>query len=190
MSSTLKKSVKKGKDGTITYHKRGRRDVITKTFRKNKNRDSIEQEIFFMKKAHRLGISPKIHEVNIEDKNPYIVMDELGKTLVDYINKTGKLSQQHQRQIISILETLDNNCIFHGDISPLNFMSGKGDDSRNLYIIDFGMAKKIDKAFIAQHGKHPNIKLGITFFILKIREQHPAFMPELLLKKVHSTFEI
>ena len=186
--SSLKKSVKKGKDGIITFHKRGKRDVITKTFRKNKNRDAIDQEIYFMKKAHRLGISPKIHEIDVDDDKPYIVMDELGKTLVDYINKTGKLSQTHQRQIISILETLDKNCIFHGDISPLNFMSGKGDESTRLYIIDFGMAKKMDKAFITEHGKNANVKLGITFFILKIREQYPAFMPDLLLKKVHSTF--
>ena len=186
--SSLKKSVKKGKDGIITFHKRGKRDVITKTFRKNKNRDAIDQEIYFMKKAPRLGISPKIHEIDVDDDKPYIVMDELGKTLVDYINKTGKLSQTHQRQIISILETLDKNCIFHGDISPLNFMSGKGDESTRLYIIDFGMAKKMDKAFITEHGKNANVKLGITFFILKIREQYPAFMPDLLLKKVHSTF--
>ena len=186
--SSLKKSIKKGKDGTITYHKRGKKDVVTKMFRKNKNRDSIEQEIYFMKKAHRLGISPKTHEINVDTDKPYIVMDELGKTLVEYINKTGKLSQSHQRQIISILDTLDKHKIFHGDISPLNFMSGKGDDSERLYIIDYGMSKKMDKAFIEQHGKNANVKLGITVFILKIREQHPAFMPELLLKKVHSTF--
>lgn len=183
----MSKSVKKGKDGTVSYHKRGRKDVVTKTFRKNKNRDSIDQEVYFMKKAYRLGVSPKVYEIGMDDK-PYIVMDDLGKTLVEYINKTGKLSLTHQRQIISILEILDENCIFHGDISPLNFMTGK-EDSR-LYIIDFGMAKKMDKEFIAQHGDNANVKLGITVFILKIREQHPTFMPELLLKKVHSTFNL
>uniref|UniRef100_A0A6C0KFH7 Protein kinase domain-containing protein n=1 Tax=viral metagenome TaxID=1070528 RepID=A0A6C0KFH7_9ZZZZ len=182
--------IKKGKDGTITYHKRGKLDVVTKTFRKNKNRDSVKQEIHFMKKAHRLGVSPKIYEFDVNVDNPYIVMDELGKTLVSYINKTGKLSQSHQRQIISILERLDDNCIFHGDVSPLNFMTGKGDDSNNLYIIDFGMAKKMDKQFIGEHGKNANVKLGITVFILKIREQLPSFMPELLLKKVHSTLKL
>jgi tRNA A-37 threonylcarbamoyl transferase component Bud32 len=141
-----------------------------------------------MKKAHRLGISPKIHSYDIECKNPFIVMDELYKTLVDYINKTGKLSQTHQRQIISILETLDDNRIFHGDVSPLNFMTSKTD--RKLYIIDFGMAKKMDSEFIKQYGKDANVKLGITVFILKIREQYPGFMPDLLLAKVKSTFKV
>jgi len=181
------KSIKKGKDGTITFLMKGKKEVVTKTFRSNKNKDDIKNEIDMMKKAQKLGISPIVYSSNIKVERPFIVMEQLGKTLFECMNKKDKveLSLRHQKQIISILETLDENRIFHGDISPLNFMKGKDDPSR-MYIIDFGMAKKMDDAFIKKHGKNANVKLGITVFILKIREQFPLFEPSLLLKKVHS----
>jgi tRNA A-37 threonylcarbamoyl transferase component Bud32 len=183
------KSVKKGKDGTITFLTKRKKDVVTKTFRSNKNKDDIKNEIDMMKKSQKLGISPIVYSSNIKTEKPFIVMEQLGKTLFEYMKKTGKLSLRHQKQIISILEKLDENRIFHGDISPLNFMTGK-DDPSQLYIIDFGMAKKMDDAFIKKHGKNANVKLGITVFILKIREQLESFEPVLLLKKVHSLLKL
>ena len=181
------KSVKKGKDGTIAFLMKGKKEVVTKTFRSNKNKDDIKNEIAMMKKAQKLGISPIVYSSNIKAERPFIVMEQLGKTLFEYMKKTGKLSLRHQKQIISILETLDENRIFHGDISPLNFMTGKDD---KLYIIDFGMAKEMDDAFIKKHGKNANVKLGITVFILKIREQLETFEPVLLLKKVYSLLKL
>lgn len=181
---------KKGKDGTVTLIRSGR---VKKTFRRNKNRELIEKEVNFMKKGYRLGVSPKIYEYfsGEDDENPYIVMEELDKTLVDTINRSkGKMSKEHQRQVISILSILDKNLIFHGDVSPLNFMTGKGEKKDKLYIIDYGMAKDMDEAFIKKHSKDANIKLGITVFILKIREQFPDFHPELLLKKVYDTLDV
>jgi tRNA A-37 threonylcarbamoyl transferase component Bud32 len=190
-SKTISKSPqKRGKDGTVTLLRKGR---VKKTFRRNKNRELIEKEVNFMKKGYRLGVSPKIYEYfsGEDDENPYIVMEELDKTLVDTINRSkGKMSKDHQRQVISILSTLDKNLIFHGDVSPLNFMTGKGEKKDKLYIIDYGMTKDMDEAFIKKHSKDANIKLGITVFILKIREQFPDFHPELLLKKVYDTLDV
>lgn len=185
-----KSPVKKGKDGTVTLIETGKKRIIRKTFRKNKNREEIDNEVKMMKKGHNLGISPKVYTYfkGNETENPYIDMEELGETLFEHIKKTGKISDRHQQQIISILETLDENHIFHGDISPLNFMTGKNED--RLYIIDYGMAKKMDSAFIKKNSKDANVKLGITVFILKIREQYPEFNPELLLKKVYSKLSL
>ena len=182
-------SQKKGKDGTITFETRRKKEVVIKKFRSNKNRDDIKNEVTMLKKAHKLGIAPAVYSYHSDDKNPYIVMEPLGKTLFEYMKKTGKISLRHQQQIISILEKLDENKIFHGDISPLNFMTGK-DDSSHLYIIDFGMSKKMDDAFIKKHGENANVKLGISVFILKVREQMPTFEPVLLLKKVYSLLKL
>jgi tRNA A-37 threonylcarbamoyl transferase component Bud32 len=185
-------SVKKGKDGTITFLMKGKKEVVRKTFRSNKNKDDIKNEIVMMKKAQKLGISPIVYSSDIKAEKPFIVMEQLGKTLFEYMNKKKdkvELSQNHQRQMISILKKLDDNRIFHGDISPLNFMTGKENKSK-LYIIDFGMAKEMDDAFIKKHGKNANVKLGITVFILKIREQFPSFEPVLLLEKVRSLLEL
>jgi len=186
-----KSPVKKGKDGTVTVIETGKKRMVRKTFRKNKNREEIDNEVKMMKKGHNLGISPKVYTYfkGNESENPYIDMEELGQTLFDIIKKEGNISDKYQQQIISILETLDANHIFHGDISPLNFMIGTEKNDR-LYIIDYGMAKKMDSAFIKKNSKDANVKLGITVFILKIREQCPEFKPELLLKKVYSTLSL
>ena len=185
-----KSPVKKGKDGTVTVIESGKKRLVRKTFRKNKNRDDIDNEVKMMKKGYNLGISPKVYTyfTGNDTENPYIDMEELGETLFDIIKKEGNISDKYQQQIISILETLDANHIFHGDISPLNFMTGKNED--RLYIIDYGMAKKMDSAFIKKNSKDANVKLGITVFILKIREQYPEFNPELLLKKVYSKLSL
>lgn len=194
--------LKKGKDGRIYSIKYDSNDVIAKVFRKNKNRKDIKNEYYFLKKAYKLGISPKVYyysdniekrykEDNGKEDNSYIIMEKLDKTLLDFIRKTGKLSIDHQKKIIKILEILDENKIFHGDISPLNFMTKKDkDDKTNLYIIDFGMSKKMDDDFIKKYGKDANVKIGITAFILKIREFIPSFDPILLKKKVFSKLDI
>lgn len=184
------KNIKKGKDGTVTETKHKKKDAIVKTFRKNKNKDEVVKEIYFNKKAHRIGIAPEIYDYGTnKNGQPYIIMQQLGKTLLDHLKNSGKLSLDHQRQIISLLETLDKNKIFHGDISLLNFMTGK-EDPNKLYIIDFGMSKRMDDDFIQQYGKDANCKLGISVFILKIREQIPSFEPSLLLKKVNQLLKV
>jgi len=193
-NKNTKSPVKKGKDGTVTVIESGKKRVVRKMFRKNKNREEIDNEVKMMKKGHNLGISPKVYTYfkGNDSENPYIDMEELGETLFDIIKKEGNISDKYQQQIISILETLDENHIFHGDISPLNFMTGteKNGKKDRLYIIDYGMAKKMDSAFIKKNSKDANVKLGITVFILKIREQCPEFKPELLLKKVYSTLSL
>jgi predicted Ser/Thr protein kinase len=179
----------KGKDGKIYKVKRGEKEMIAKIFRKNKNKDEIEKEFRFLHKAAKLGISPKTYGYDLDDEKHgnYILMEELDKSLLDHIKKDGCLSDKYQKKIIKILEILDENNIFHGDISPLNFMTDK---KGNLYIIDYGLAKEIDENFIKKYGKNANIKLGITAFILKIREFVPSFDPILLKNKVFSKLNL
>lgn len=187
----IKKSpiIKRGKDGAICKEKKGSDDVVYKVFGKGKNKKDIKNEIKFMKKGHELGISPKVYEYNVDCDHPYIVMEEMEKTLFDWMKDDCMISDDFQRQMIDILETLDRHRIFHGDVSPLNFMTSKHDPSR-LYIIDYGMAKDMDKNFVKEHSENANIKQGITFFILKIREQNPLFQPSLLLEKVMNTLSL
>jgi hypothetical protein len=63
-------------------------------------------------------------------------------------------------------------------------MIKKDKDKDKLYIIDFGMSKKMTDSFISKHSENANIKQGITFFILKIREVIPQFEPRLLTEEV------
>jgi predicted unusual protein kinase regulating ubiquinone biosynthesis (AarF/ABC1/UbiB family) len=115
-------------------------------------------------------------------------MDYLcGETMYEVIKK-NKFTNSVQKDTIEILEILDTNCIFHGDPSPLNFMTDK---NGVLFIIDFGFATHIDEKFIKKHNTTiPNVKLGIMFFILKTRKVFPEFKPKLLLKTVVDTLKL
>jgi tRNA A-37 threonylcarbamoyl transferase component Bud32 len=184
--------IKRGKDGAICkekFGKNGKNNVVYKVFKKNKNKEELKKELKFMKKGYDLGISPRVYDYSVDGNNPYIIIEEMDKTLYDLMKDDCVISDDMQYQMIDILETLDRNRIFHGDVSPLNFMTSHSNPDK-LYIIDYGMSKEMDKKFIKEHSEHANIKQGITFFILKIREQNPDFQPKILLDKVMKTLSL
>jgi len=207
MSSRLKKSplkksditkinksptVKKGKEGEIKKNE-NIKGFVSKVFNDDKTDLEIKREYEFMEKGYELGVSPRPILYNTNGKCRYMIMEELDYTLFDHIkNNNGEISDYFQNQMISILNVLDKNKIFHGDVSPLNFMisKNKGKNKDKLYIIDYGMAKKMTKSFIEKNGEHSNIKLGLTFFILKIREVIPSFEPKILLKEIYKNLKL
>jgi len=177
-------TINKGKDGEI---KKGDK-VISKVFKKSKKSSDIENEYNFLSKAYRLGVSPKPLECVSSGTQKYILMERLDETLFDQMKKNGGLSDENQREMIRILHLLDKNRIFHGDISPLNFMTKKGD--KKLYIIDFGMSQDMTPEFIRENSRHANVKMGITVFILKLRELVPTFDPVILKNEVFKYLKI
>ena len=180
----------RGKDGVVILVRYQGKPAAHKVFiRKTKSKKSILFELKCLKRAAELGIAPQLYGYDIVSSPASFVMQALGKTLVDVLNEErGILPDHYQRKMIDILDALDRHGIFHGDVSALNFMTGIGMESSKLYVIDFGMSSRITPAFRRLNGNHPNIKLGITYFILRIREQFPAFMPTILLEKVQSVF--
>jgi tRNA A-37 threonylcarbamoyl transferase component Bud32 len=177
----------RGKDGKILKVIRGKKHMIAKVFKKNKNKGEIENEFCFLKKGYELGISPRVFGYNVGENN-YILMDELSDTVFEEIKKSGgKLSLKSQTRIIKILEILDDEGVFHGDTSPLNFMR---DSQGEIYIIDYGMAKIIDEKFIKKHGENSNVKLGLSVLVLKTREIYPGFEPKLILKNIMKNLDL
>ena len=75
-----------------------------------------------------------------------LVMQLLGKSLDYYIKKLEKFSIKTTvmlaYQMIDILEFIHQRHIIHRDIKPSNFLMGLGKSSLDLFIIDFGFAKK------------------------------------------------
>jgi serine/threonine-protein kinase len=177
----------KGKEG-ITYLVSKDHDVYAmKTFRKNKSSKKLLKESSLQQRASDYGIAPNVFDVNIEQK--YIVMDKLDKHLLDYMRRdNGNLKKIYQLQIINILKTLDNAKVFHGDSNILNYMM-KG---KKMYIIDFGMAKKITKQLEKKLGTTtPNIDITTLGIVLNMKEMNcPSTAYKYLLRYIPVTEQV
>ena len=75
-----------------------------------------------------------------------LIMQLLGKSLDYYIKKIEKFSIKTTvmlaYQMIDILQYIHMRHIIHRDIKPGNFVMGLGKSNLDLFIIDFGFAKK------------------------------------------------
>lgn len=157
----------KGKEGT-TYLVR---DIMgykyaMKTFKKSKSYKTLTREAELQSLAAEHGVAPKVVETSEEGK--YIVMELMDRHLIDTIRKKdGKMSTTFQKQIINLFKTLDMAGVFHGDSNILNYMC-KG---RKLYMIDYGMAKPIDRKLIKKLGTDsPNLDIMTIGLVVKLKE--------------------
>ena len=78
-----------------------------------------------------------------------LVMQLLGKDLQTLFIENGPFSIKTAcllaYQMISILEYIHSKDIIHRDIKPENFLLGLEENSKLLYLIDFGLSKKYNK---------------------------------------------
>jgi serine/threonine protein kinase len=120
-----------------------------------------EHEVYMALSAHRnCPAIPKIFWFgDFElDKQVYrvMVMQNLGCSLQHYHHRvcSGQFSLKTTLMVgIQLLDllTLIHSCGYiHRDIKPENFLLGTGNDSRKIYAIDFGLAKRF-KSFSNVH---------------------------------------
>ena len=95
-------------------------------------------------------------------------MDKMDYSLMDLIKKyNGRIPKKYQKEIINIISVLDRIKVFHGDPNPSNFMI----KDNQMYIIDYGFAKKINDKLIEKHGtKEPNKKFMIIGLLIQLKE--------------------
>ena len=157
----------KGKEGT-TYlvTTSDGKEYAMKTFRKQKSSSTLKLEAELQQRAAEVGASP--HVVDIDTVSKYIVMERMDKHLLDVMKKQGgDLKKSQQQAIVKIYKKLDKAGCFHGDSNLTNYMySGK-----DLYIIDFGMAKEITSSLCKKLGTEtPNMSIMLLGMILKLKE--------------------
>lgn len=157
----------KGKEG-VTYlvQTKDGAEYAMKCFRKQKSSTTLRKEAQLQKQAAKYGIAPDV--VDVDTVSKYIVMEKMDRHLYEMMKKQdGDLKKSQQQAIIKIYKKLDEACVFHADSNILNYMY-KG---RQLYIIDFGMAKEITPAIQKKLGTNtPNMSMMLVGLIIKLKE--------------------
>ena len=117
----------------------------------NGNRSHLNLEYEILKSLQGGEGIPKIYKFRQGHKHNYLIMELLGKSIdklfSDY-NKhfSYKTIFQIGYQMIQRIEYVHSKFYIHRDIKPGNFVIGKGNNSKKIYLIDFGLSKKyIDK---------------------------------------------
>jgi predicted Ser/Thr protein kinase len=156
----------KGKDGVTYLVKIEDKEFAMKTFSKKKSKQNIQREAELQEIASSFNIAPKIIDVDLV--NNYIVMEKMDMHLYEVMKKqNGDLTEKQQKEIINIFNKLDEAGVLQNDSNILNYMY-KGS---KLYVIDFGISKKIDDKLKKKLGcQRPNYEMMNVGFIIKLKE--------------------
>ena len=158
---TLIKKLGEGSFGAIYAARSQHNWYAIKLENKNRGQNLLENEAYIMSYLHGKRI-PFIKSFGYSEEYNVLVMELMGKSLEEIfenlpikkmtVNCVAKLGLQ----MIEILEYIHNKHIIHRDIKPDNFVMGKGEKSKYLYLLDFGLAKKYRSSTTLKH--YPIVK--------------------------------
>lgn len=102
-----------------------------------------------------IGI-PNFYWFGKNHENHMLVIDLLGKSLETLFEKCNhrfslKTVLMLAEQMISLIQFFHSKNLIHRDIKPDNFVVGFGSKSNQVFIIDYGLAKRYRNPFSNQH---------------------------------------
>ena len=100
--------------------------------------------------------------ISIENEVVFIVIDLLGPSLMDLFTLCGskfslKTTLMITYQLLDRMQHMHLKNFIHRDLKPDNIMMGLGEDSQNLFLVDFGLTRSI---IDSKTGKHIKFKGG------------------------------
>ena len=113
----------------------------------NSNHSHLYLEYEILKSLQGGEGIPHIYKYRQGHKHNYLMMELLGKSLDRLFSDCKKHFSyktifQIGYQMIQRIEYVHSKGYIHRDIKPGNFVIGKGDKSKIIYIIDFGLSKR------------------------------------------------
>ena len=123
--------------------------------REHNNSGTLETEAYRLLYIQGEGI-PKIYCYGNNQTHNILVQELLGKSLEELFNQCNKRFSLKTVCVLGIemirrIRYVHSRYHIHRDIKPDNFMIGRGEHENDIYIIDFGLAKKYFSTSKNQH---------------------------------------
>lgn len=167
----IKQLGEKGSEAVVFLIESKRKKYALRIIENMKPLRDFQREASYQKRCAGRNISPKVFL--IDDSTQTIVMELMDTHLTTELRRNGRLTKKHQKEIIEILDILDDLKIFHGDANLLNYMV----KDNKVFIIDFGMAQDVTDELVQSLGTStPNRDLGLLAITLKLKDSriHPS----------------
>ena len=124
---------------------------------KNHGQNLLENEAYIMSYLNGPGL-PAVKSYGYSSRHNILVMELMGKSLED-IFETFVVKKMSVRcvcniayQMMEIMEYIHKKHIIHRDIKPDNFVVGRGEKKKYIYLLDFGLAKKYRSSRTLKHN--------------------------------------
>ena len=150
------KKLGEGSFGLIYSAKTQHNWYAVKLESRNRGQNLLENEaciMYYLRGKRIPSIKSYANDLNFN----ILVMELMGKSLEEIFESLPKKKMSVNCvakigiQMIEILEYIHKKHIIHRDIKPDNFVMGRGDKSKYVYLLDFGLAKKYRSSTTLKH---------------------------------------